>query len=206
MKARKMPALPFALVLGLTAIWLVLFFGLNGVNADTALGLTRITARTSVFFFLAAFTASALLKLWRTEAARFLVMNRRYIGLSFALAHFIHLGALIAFFAVSGERPGLVTIIGGGGAYLFIALMAATSNDRSVRKLGPNWRRLHLTGSWYVWVIFLNSYAGRVAEGREPRWMFAGLAFLLIAAAGLRIAAWVKGRAAKRARRAAEPA
>lgn len=206
MKARKMPALPFALVLGLTAIWLVYFFGLNGVNADSLLGFTRITARTSVFFFLAAFTASALMKLWRTEAARFLVMNRRQIGLAFALAHFIHLGALIAFFAVSGERPGLVTIIGGGGAYLFIALMAATSNDWSVRKLGPYWRRLHLTGSWYVWVIFLNSYAGRVAEGREPRWMFAGLALLLLAAAGLRIAAWAKGRTAKRARRAAETA
>lgn len=206
MKARKMPALPFALVLGFTALWLALFIAPDGFTQEALLELTRLTARTSVFFFLAAFTASALLKLSRSDAARFLVMNRRQIGLAFALAHFIHLGALISYFAVSGEEPAMIAVIGGGAGYLLIAAMALTSNDAAQHRLGANWRRLHLTGSWVVWGIFLNSYAGRVAEGREPRWMFAGLALLLVAAAGLRIAAWVKGRAARRARRVAETA
>src|SRR5690606_37151534 len=96
---------------------------------------------------------------------RWLKRNRRYMGLSFALAHFLHLGAIVAYFASIGEMPDVVTIIGGGGAYVFIALLALTSNDWSVRKLGPKaWRRLHLVGISYVWLIFMNSYIGRLTS------------------------------------------
>ncbi len=74
--------------------------------------LTRLTARTSEFF-VAAFSASALFEPTRSTAARFLVINRRHIGLAFAPAHFIHLGVLVAYFAVTGEEPGLVRVVGG---------------------------------------------------------------------------------------------
>ncbi len=93
--------------------------------------------------------------------------------------------------------PELIAIIGGGGAYVFIAAMALTSNDWSVRKLGPKvWGRLHLAGVWYVWAIFMNSYVGRLASETppEPKWIFAFTTALGIAALGLRIAAWMKKR------------
>jgi sulfoxide reductase heme-binding subunit YedZ len=55
-----------------------------------------------------------------------------------------------------------VTIIGGGTAYVLIALMALTSNDTAVRRLGRRrWRALHLVGLWVVFGIFVNSYLGR---------------------------------------------
>ncbi|MFN7164156.1 MAG: hypothetical protein ACK4P2_04990 [Hyphomonas sp.] len=176
----------------LTVLWGALWVPRGGFSEGVPLELTRLTARTAVFFFLAAFSASALLTLTRSPAARFLMINRRHIGLAFALAHFIHLGVLVAYFAVSGEDPGRVRIIGGGLAYLLIALMAATSNNAAQRWLGPNWRRLHLVGSWYVWLVFFNSYLGRVLEAREPIWLYGGITALLLGAAALRIAMSVR--------------
>lgn len=197
--AGRMTALPYAMVLSLTALWVFLYIPAGGVTEVTLLELTRLTARTSVFFFLAAFSASALLKLTRSGAARVLVRNRRHVGLSFALAHYIHLGVLVAYFVVSGEDPGIVRIAGGGLAYVLIALMALTSTDEAQRRLGPNWRRLHLVGGWYVWLVFLNSYLGRTLEGREPVWMFGGITALLLVVAAMRIGVGVRERMKRRA-------
>lgn len=196
--AKRMPVLPYALVLALSALWALLYIPAGGVTEETLLELTRLTARTSVFFFLAAFSASALLKLTRSAAARALVRNRRHVGLSFALAHYIHLGVLVAYFAVSGEDPGLTRIIGGGLAYILIALMALTSTDTAQLRLGQNWRRLHLIGSWYVWLVFLNSYLGRTLEGREPVWMFGSITALMLVVAGIRIGVGIRERMKQR--------
>ena len=188
------PVLPYAIVTLLSVVWTVWCLSREGISPDALLELTRLTARTSVFFFLAAFSASALLTLTRSIPARFMTVNRRHIGLAFALSHAIHLGALVSYFAVSGERPGPVIVIAGGLAYLFIAAMAATSNTASQRWLGRNWRCLHLVGSWYIGLIFLNSYLGRVQEGREPVWMFGGILALLLTAAALRLVAGFRQR------------
>ena len=99
--------------------------------------ITRYTARFSFLIFVTVFASGALAALFPSDVTRWLRRNRRYTGLSFALAHFLHLLAIIALFVTLGEMPDLVTIVGGGLAYLFIAAMAATSNDWSVRKLGP---------------------------------------------------------------------
>ena len=48
-----------------------------------------------------------------------------------------------------------VNLTGGGLAYFFTFAMAATSNDRAARWLGPaRWRRFHQVGSWWIWIIF----------------------------------------------------
>lgn len=180
-------AIPYLLVLLLSGLWFFLYPPVGDSTEEALLELTRLTARTSVFFFIAAFSASALLKLTAASTARLMVLNRRHLGLSFALAHFIHLGVLVAYFQTTGEDPGLVRIYGGGAAYLMIGLMALTSNDYSQRILGRNWRRLHMAGSWYVWIVFLNSYLGRTVEGREPVWVFAGITMVLILVAALRM-------------------
>ncbi len=106
--------------------------------------ITRYTARLSFLIFVIVFASGALAALFPSATTRWLRRNRRYTGLSFALAHFLHLIAIIGLFVTIEEVPELITIIGGGGAYVFIAAMALTSNDWSVRKLGPqNWLRLH---------------------------------------------------------------
>lgn len=186
---RSLSRLPFMAVLLLAGVSAWLSLPANGALADGLLELTRLTARISIFFFLAAFAASSLFQFWPTRVSRSLLANRRSVGLAFALSHFIHLGVLIAYFTVSGEDPGLVRITGGGVAYLFIGLMALTSNDLSVRRLGKRWTWLHTAGGWYIWLIFLNSYLGRTLEGREPIILFGGITALITLAAFLKLAA-----------------
>ena len=195
--ARTYPRWPFIAVLAIVAAIAGASLAVFGPGAEAALHVTRYTARFSFLIFVTAFATGALAALFPSDATRWLRRNRRYMGLSFALAHFLHLIAIVTFFSLVPEKPGLVTILGGGLAYVFIALMAATSNDRSVRMLGPkNWRRLHLAGGYYVWAIFMNSYLGRLAGDAppEPKWIFALTATLGFAALALRIAAWLKKR------------
>ncbi|MFN4354710.1 hypothetical protein [Parvibaculum sp.] len=195
--ARSRPYWLFPATLAGAAFIAGLSFGIWGMGSDGLQHFTRYTARFAFLIFIVAFSAGALAQLFPSDGTRWLRRNRRYIGLSFALAHFIHLGALTGFFVSIGEVPDVVTITGGGMAYVFVSLMAITSNDWSVRTLGPAaWRRLHLIGSYYIWLIFMNSYIGRIAREAppEPRIIFIATAALGFAALGLRIAAWAKRR------------
>ena len=54
----------------------------------------RLTARTSVALFLAAFTASALFRLWPNAWTRWQRSNRRFLGVAFAVSHGVHLVAI----------------------------------------------------------------------------------------------------------------
>ncbi len=160
--------------------------------------LVRATARTSVLLFCTAFSASSLAKFHGSTATAWLVRHRRQIGVSFAFSHGLHLVALVLLgrFFPDPFIPelNLVTIVGGGTGYLFVIAMAATSNDAAVQALGVlRWRILPLTGSWFLWVIFVQSYLPRALL--DP-W-YVPPAALLLAAAGLR------GAAARRRRRAA---
>jgi DMSO/TMAO reductase YedYZ heme-binding membrane subunit len=196
-ETRSRPFWLFPAVLACAALIAALSFGIWGLGSEGFLHFTRYTARLAFLIFLIAFSAGALAQLFPSDGTRWLRRNRRYVGLSFALAHFIHLFALTGFFLSIGEAPGMVTIIGGGLAYVFVALMALTSNDWSQRTLGPVlWRRLHLAGSYYIWLIFMRSYLARLASETppEPKIIFAITAALGFAALGLRIAAWTKKR------------
>ncbi len=126
----------------------------------------RTTAQTSLVLFTAAFGASSLSATWPAPVTRWLLRNRRYIGVSFAVSHFLHLIGIIALAALLGDafKTSPATIMGGGLAYVFIAAMTATSFDRTAAWLSPRaWRRLHTTGGYVIWFIFFISYAPRAA-------------------------------------------
>ena len=56
-------------------------------------------------------------------------------------------------------------IAGGSVIYLFIFAMAVTSNDASVKLLGAkNWKRLHKTGSYLIWIGLFGSYLENALE------------------------------------------
>lgn len=171
-----------------------------GTDEAGVRALIRATARTSLVLFLAAFTASSLQRLWPTAATAWLMRNRRFLGLSFAVSHFIHLGAVVTvaarwphpFMEQSGNP---LTVIGGGAGYVGLALMALTSFDGAVKMLGAKrWRTLHLAGSWLLSIIFLQSYAGRALGssegGSEGGAWFVPHALALVAAAVVRALAW----------------
>jgi DMSO/TMAO reductase YedYZ heme-binding membrane subunit len=175
----------FGAAAGLAAVGLAL--AVHGADAEGLLYATRWTARLSVLLFATVFAARGLYRLAGPVALP-LLTNRRGLGLAFAAAHLVHLGALSSWFAASGERPLPVTIVGGGLAYALIVAMALTSTDAAQRRMGRWWKRLHLTGLWYVWLIFFQSYLGRALGG--PERMAQGIygVTLLLLALGLRLA------------------
>ena len=72
---------------------IIVFGGWNEAGLRT---LVRSSAQTSATFFLLAFSASSLRSVWPTPFTHWLVRNRRYIGVSFGVSHFLHLAALLA--------------------------------------------------------------------------------------------------------------
>lgn len=179
------------LAAGMTAMVAIILATDSGVEGIRLA--VRATARTSFAMFLIAFTASSLVRLWPGETTRWLVRNRRWFGLGFAWSHLLHLLAILWLFGnYAGQVPAppMVTIVGGGIAYVFIAAMAATSFDGAVRWMGAkNWQRLHKVGVWYVWIVFMTSYGKRALVMPE----YIPPVLLLIAAAALRFS-WKRAR------------
>jgi methionine sulfoxide reductase heme-binding subunit len=172
------------IVATVAALWLATPDAVAALRASI-----RVTARFSVTLFLLAFTASALWRFCPNAWTRWLRQQRRYIGVSFAVSHFIHLIAILTLRAVAPAELAdvpTVTWVFGGLAYVFIAAMAATSFDRTAQALDPRaWTMLHTAGSYYVWLIFANSYFSRALMMPE----YIPIAVLLGVALGLRIAA-----------------
>lgn len=135
----------------------------------------RATACVSFTFFTLAFSASSLVRLQPTTLYYWLLRNRRYLGLNFALSHAVHFVAIVMYFSVSDEAAGSFLILLGGLGYVFVAAMAATSTDDAVRRLGPKrWKLLHTLGGYYIWGVFLYTYASSALEKEWGYWIPVG--------------------------------
>ena len=151
----------------------------------------RLTARTSLALFLLAFTASALSHLFPAPFTRWLRANRRYIGVSFAISHFVHAAAIIALAQLDYDLFRQITTtgayIGGGLAYLFIVLMTGTSFDRTAALIGRHiWLWLHTLGMWYIWLSFALNFGKRIPG--NPLYLLP--VALLVTAVLIRLLAW----------------
>jgi methionine sulfoxide reductase heme-binding subunit len=176
-----------SLLLGAMALSLM---ASHGWDVDGVRLAIRATARTSLILFALAFTAGALVELMPSEATRWQRRNRRYLGVSFAVSHFIHLGVIVTLAimdpAVFWKLTTITNIMLAGSAYLFIAAMTATSFDRAAAWLGPRrWRLLHLVGGWYVWISFATAVGKRVPVDR----FYWPMAALVLAIAAVRLIA-----------------
>lgn len=183
-------------IVGTVAVALTLVVTMEAMMASAPVegvrGIIRATARSSFALFSLAFTASAVCYFWPNAWTRWQLRNRRYLGVSFALSHFVHLLAIFALGRIApaelAAETNAITWIFGGLAYVFIGLMTATSFDSTARLIGPRgWSVLHTVGSYYIWLIFANSYLARAAS--IPAYIPAGA--LVIFILGLRIAARV---------------
>ena len=188
---RKYHPIVLALLLELGAIWIGIAWG--STPQDQAQLAARYTARVAFPLFLLTYLASSLATLWPGTWTQALLRTRRQWGLSFALVHIIHLGALITFYRISGWEVSSLTLAGGGLAYVMLLLMAATSNSSSVRALGQLWKRLHSFGIHWLWFIFTFTYFGRLLD---PESFERGIVqfILCLAALGVRLVARRKRR------------
>jgi len=129
----------------------------------------RFTARTSLLFFCLAFSAAALARLWPNAWTRWQRRNRRYLGVTFAASHALHLAALAAFAAIDpagfAAATNLASYVFGSIGYAVIAAMTITSFDRAAALIGPSaWRVLHLAGGYYLWIQFMVGFGKRVPD------------------------------------------
>ena len=148
-------------------IVLIVWLGFFENSNESLMLWARHTARISFAYFLLSFSASSLHYFFSNTLTKFIRHQRRYIGLSFALAHTIHLVALTSFFIVIEENPSIVTLIGGGLGYVLVYAMALTSNDNAVKKLGlKRWKQIHWFGANYIAVIFAFTYVGKLLNGQ----------------------------------------
>lgn len=170
--------------------------GVYGTQEEGVRVLIRATARTSFVLLLAVFVASSARRLWRNDATSWLLRNRRYLGVSFAASHGLHLAGILTLVTRWPDsfwsKTSNVTIFGGGLGYLFVAAMTLTSSDAAVRRLGMRrWKLLHRVGIWFLFGIFLLNYGP--AGLSRPAYLPASLA--VIGALGLRIAGRIRARA-----------
>ena len=127
----------------------------------------RVTARLSFGALLLAYVARPLVQL--VGKGRPLLIQRRYIGLAAAASLTVHFGYVAAFLITSGEPLDWVTGVFGGAAFALMWAMALTSTDPARRRLGAGWKRLHITGIHYAWLIFMRTFFG-VAVESGSRW------------------------------------
>jgi len=159
----------------------------DGTGETGLRAVVRATALTSLLLFTAAFTASAAHAVWRTPLTRWMLANRRYLGVSFAASHAVHLIAIVRLArAVPDFTPNTTPLVFGGVGYVVLAAMTATSFDRTAAWLGPRaWKRLHTFGVHYLWFVFFASYVPRLS--RSP--VYALHTAVLVAALALRLVA-----------------
>jgi len=166
-----------------------------GQTDENLIWLLRLSAWMAFTLYLVVFIARPLRAFVVNDMSRWLLRNRRSLGVAFAATHISHLG-LIAYrynvdpdiaFNYVGSIPGML-------AYTFIALMLITSFDAPARAIGPKaWRILHKSGLYYVGIIFTATLLP--AEG-EPLVNAERLFFvpLLLVAVGIRLGAYLKSR------------
>ncbi|MEM5799298.1 MAG: ferric reductase-like transmembrane domain-containing protein [Candidatus Aenigmatarchaeota archaeon] len=113
-----------------------------------------ITSLVSTFGFISLILIIIILSLplfvkyKNTSLTRYLLSERRWIGIYTFIFALIHFSLVFYFFfgldinKILNNKNRLYLSLG-GIALLFLFLMTITSNNYSVRKLGKNWKRLH---------------------------------------------------------------
>ena len=151
-------ALGFSLIAPLG--WIAFNFFGNGPSANPAQELTHLFGRVSIYALLFNLNLGSYLWLWRrtktraavkfifpSELLTALTRYRRHLGVAgylYLFTHFsfhflIEAGIYEGFLAIAEARYLWV----GSSAFVIISILAMTSNNFSVRRLGRNWKPLH---------------------------------------------------------------
>jgi sulfoxide reductase heme-binding subunit YedZ len=168
--------------------------GLPETDFHSARGMAPIilrSVRCALPLFLLAFTASSLATLWPNLCTRWLLANRRYIGLAFAFGmawHFSFVAYTIWTFGNPlNAKATAMDVIG----FVFLLLLTLTSFRSFARHLTRvNWRRLHKTGVYVIWLVATAIYFHSVRH--EGDLLHRVIFVALLAAWVLRGAAWAK--------------
>ena len=170
-------------------------------QASTVSGFIALSVQVSVPWLYLAFAASALARLFPGDATRWLLRNRRYVGLAYAAGMawqlvFILwlLSAHIDYYHEVADNPyDLAEELPG---YVFLLAMVLTSFRRGRELLGSQrWNRLHTLGIYYLWAETWSTYWWYAFYYEEPRALYFVYFWAGLLAWGLRVLDWQRTRA-----------
>ena len=160
----------------------------------------QFSVRLSVPWIYLAFAASSLVFLFPGWFSRWLMRNRRYIGLCFAAAMgwqltFIvwmvtshwsyYLEGVYLFSDIMIQIPG----------YIFLFAMTVTSFQFGRRRLSPQqWKILHKTSIYFLWATIWSTYWYELYYYGDLQFIDSVYYWGGFVAWGLRISAWSKKR------------
>jgi DMSO/TMAO reductase YedYZ heme-binding membrane subunit len=165
--------------------------GLPGVDFHYDRSVEALILRTIVCALpclVAAFMASSLLRLWPGRFTRWLMSNRRYVGLAFAAGMTWHFAFVGYFFWTFGNRLRARDLTLDLIGLLFLIAMTVTSFAGVRRRMKPaNWRGLHKVGIYILWFLPTFFFLDDVLRERD---VFDGVAVaVLVGALTIRLAA-----------------
>lgn len=120
-------------------------------------------------FFFFSFGASSLHFFFQSDFTAWLLKNRRYIGIAFAVAFLLHAGQIVIRALLYPEPfiSGLQMerVYPGLAGYLMVTIMLLTSNNLSMKLLGAKlWKMIHRVGGYYLLFLFAAAYFPRLKE------------------------------------------
>ncbi len=167
---------------------ITLYFGFDEASIRMNI---RWSARFSLICFCLAFIASAFNLLLPNNFSHWLIKDRKYFGISFALIHLIHLAFLVQLhqnFDRVFEYRAILELFLGGLAYVFLILMLFTSFKTFSNLISKrSWKLLHTIGGYWILIVLSNSIFGRIVSGKIEYLPFG---ILLFAVWGFRLIAW----------------
>lgn len=195
---------------GWSLFWLVsipmcVFMVLASLQSDfsTGSGISHMigySVRWAVPFIFIVTATSALQTLFPGPVSMWLLRNRKFIGLLFAVAMawqglFIYLMSTVYRDYYFEEVYLLRDELEGSVGYIFLALMVVTSFRFGRRFLDPQqWKFLHRTGVYFLWAYPFATYWWSLYYYENPRLIDHVFYWLGFTAFALRIAAWGKNQ------------
>ncbi len=142
----------------ISAVLTIVPLAIYGVEKPGIINWLDATGRAGMITFTAAFIASPLNKTFPSSFSRWLLKNRRFLGIGFGFQHLIfHLPAVIWFLIIA--KVPIDAVITGGLGFVFVIPMLITSFKTPAKWIGSrNWKILHTTGMFYLMYVFVISF------------------------------------------------
>jgi hypothetical protein len=187
-------------------ICLVMLIAMAQVESWDALAVSsmiQLSVRWAVPWLYLAFAASSLLLLFPSAWTRWLMRNRKIMGLCFATAmawqgfFILWLTTVYREYYIA-EVYVLRDAIEGTVGYLFLAAMTVTSFSFGRRRMSPRaWRWLHKAGIYFLWAYAYTVYWWNLFYYSGPIWLDYVYYLAGFVACALRSLAWRKKRLEK---------
>ena len=191
---------------------IAMLIAMSGTDLSTGQGVSsmiRFSVRCSVPWLYLAFAASSIQSLFPGLLSRWLLRNRKYVGLCFATAMAWQLSFIVWLVTVHSdyyieEVYVLRDVIEGVLGYTFLTAMVLTSFKFGRSRLtSRQWKLLHKSGIYFLWAYAFSVYWYALFYYEQPDWIDFAYYWGGFLAWGLRAAAWSKKRWQLAAREAA---